>query len=114
VANSALPDITTAEANRRKCARYDASLPIAVQAVDRTMAPLGDAFQSFTLDLSQSGVRFFNSRPILSRHAIVEFATAAGTEMRLHCEVIRSKRVGGMFEIAVRFVNKLDASSAPQ
>jgi hypothetical protein len=99
---------TLEESNRRKCERYDASLPISVQAVNHALQPIGDSFDAVTLDLSKSGARFFNCKPILSRHAVVHFVTAEGVEMRLECEVIRSKRVGGMFEIAVRFLRKLE------
>lgn len=98
-------DVT--DANRRKCSRYDASLPISVQALDNELAPIGDKFDAFTVDLSQSGARFFNSKPILAHFAIISFVTADGEAVKLHSEVIRSKRVGAMFEIAVRFVRKL-------
>lgn len=97
--------------NRRQCTRYEASLPIGVQAIDCHLAPIGDSFDAFTLDLSQSGARFFNSKPILSRQAIVNFVTADGQEVRLQSEIVRSRRVGGMFEIAVRFVRKLAQDS---
>jgi hypothetical protein len=100
-------EATDAVDNRRQCPRYDASLAIGVQAVDSRLAPVGDSFDAFTVDLSQSGARFFNSKPILSRHAVIDFVMADGQQVRLQSEIVRSRRVGAMFEIAVRFVRKL-------
>jgi hypothetical protein len=95
------------EANRRRHTRHDASIPIAVQAVTSELLPIGASLDAFTMDLSQSGVRFFLNKPMLAKLAIVRFVAAGNVPVKLLAEIRRCKRVGSMFDVAVQFLRKL-------
>jgi hypothetical protein len=93
--------------NRRRCDRYDVTLPISVQPVSDELAPVGERLETITADLSRSGVRFFCSKAVLDRQAIVTFAMPSGEVISVLAELVRCRRIGAMFEIAARFVRKL-------
>lgn len=97
-------------ADRRTAKRYEANLPIAVQAVTDDLAPAGDLYETFTADLSQGGVRFFNTKPIVAQLVVVSLTKATGEPLRLLATIVRCKRNGVLFELAARFIRKLDVA----
>ncbi len=97
--------------NRRGSDRFAAHLVVAVQPVDKCKMPLGPSIDAVALDISQGGVCFVSDHPLLASLAVVELLAAGSEEkITLLAERIRCRRVGAMFEIAVRFVEKLVSS----
>lgn len=94
--------------NRRGSPRLPAQLVVSVQPVSARREPLGAALDAVSIDLSQGGVCFVSDHPLLADLATVELLAAGSDQsIRVLAERIRCRRVGGMFEIAVRFVEKL-------
>ena len=94
--------------NRRASERHPAPLVVSIQPLTANRKPVGQPLAAISRDLSQSGLCFLSDHPLLSDLAEVEIQ-AASSEQSVHllAERIRCRRFGGMFEIAVRFVEKL-------
>ncbi len=100
---------TDANSNRRRSARLPAQLAILVQPLTVAREPVGPPIEGVSLDISQGGVRFVSDRPLLSDFAIVSIQPVANAKLlTMLTERIRCRRVGLNFEIAVRFVEKLE------
>ncbi|WP_145095103.1 PilZ domain-containing protein [Anatilimnocola aggregata] len=96
------------EANRRQAVRHPASLVLIIQPVAGGHEAAGEPLHAVSLDLSQSGLRFCCDRPLLTDLAIVSIQAAEHElVVRLLAQRIRCRRNGPLFEIAVKFVEKL-------
>ena len=94
--------------NRRSSPRIPVCLVVTAQPVSGQREPLGDLLNAVTVDISRGGASFVSDHPLLSDLAILEIVAAESDQtIRLLAERIRCRRNGAMFEIAVRFVEKL-------
>jgi len=99
--------------NRRRSQRLTAHLVVTVQPLTSQRAPHGPLLDAVTIDLSQGGVCIVSDHPLLTDLAIIEMQAAASAQtVRLLVRRIRCKRNGPMFEIALRFVEKLTDEEA--
>ena len=81
-----------------------------VQPLTQGRAPFGPRVDAVAVDLSQGGVRYVSDQPLLTSLALIELQSARSEQtVLLVAERIRCRRVGAMFEIALRFVEKLAA-----
>jgi hypothetical protein len=98
--------------NRRSSERHPAQLVIAIQPLSAARRPQGIPLSAVSVDLSRGGSCFLSDHPLLTDFALVEIQ-AAGSEqtISLLAERVRCRRTGGMFEIAVKFIEKIDTAS---
>jgi hypothetical protein len=95
-------------ANRRTSERHAAPLVVSIQPLTASRQPEGLPIAAVSRDLSQGGLSFFSDHPLLADLAEIEIQAASSEQtMLLLAERVRCRRIGGMFEIAVRFVEKL-------
>lgn len=94
--------------NRRSSPRTPVRLVLTALPVSSEREPLGERLDAVTIDISRGGALFVSDHPLLSDLTIVEVTAADSDQtIRLLAERIRCKRNGSMFEIGVRFVEKL-------
>ena len=100
--------------NRRRSPRLPAHLVVTMQPLTSHRAPLGPLIDGVAVDLSQGGVCIVSDHPLLSDLALVEMQAASSDQtVKLMARRIRCRRKGPMFEIALRFLEKIaDESSA--
>ncbi|WP_254510683.1 PilZ domain-containing protein [Anatilimnocola floriformis] len=99
---------TEFDQNRRNSPRNPAHLVVAVQPVNGQREAMGARLDAVSIDLSRGGLCLMSDHPLLSDLAIVDLLAADSDQIiRLLAERIRCRRKGSMFEIAVRFVEKL-------
>jgi hypothetical protein len=95
-------------ADRRGSERFPAHLALSLQPVDVHRQPVDEPFEAVSIDLSQSGICCIGDRPLLADFAIIRLqAAVADTEMCLVAQRVRCHRRGAMFEIAMKFIEKL-------
>jgi hypothetical protein len=94
--------------NRRRSPRLPAHLVVTIQPLTSQRVPLGPLIDGVAVDLSQGGVCIVSDHPLLSDFALVEMQAASTDQtVRLLARRIRCRRKGPMFEIAMRFVEKI-------
>jgi hypothetical protein len=91
--------------------RYVVSLPVAAVPVDASLKKSGDVFIAFTRDISSGGMAMYHTRRVSEKFLAVEIKSNCGERMRVLIEVLRCSPVGLFYEIAGKFVSRLEAPS---
>ncbi|HVA49538.1 MAG TPA: PilZ domain-containing protein [Pirellulales bacterium] len=92
----------------RREPRYAVSLPVAGVPVDASLKKAGDAFIALTRDISSSGIAMYHTRRVSEGFLALEIKSASGDKLRVLAEVLRCTPVGLFYEIAAKFVSRLD------
>jgi hypothetical protein len=88
--------------------RYAISIPVAAVPVDESLHKAGDVFIALTRDLSSGGIAMYHTRRISEKFLAVEINAPTGERLRLLVEVLRCSPVGLFYEIAGKFVSRLN------
>ena len=91
--------------------RYVVSLPVTAVPVDESLKKAGDVFIAFTRDISSGGIAMYHTRRVSDKFLAVEIKSSCGEKMRVLVEVLRCSPVGLFYEIAGKFVSRLEAPS---
>lgn len=93
---------------RRKQSRFRVAKAILVVPVDEHNKPTGAPFQAMTRDISSAGVSFIHTRSITARRLVAEMTCPRGETKQLAMEVLRCRPWSHLYEIAGRWVAKLE------
>lgn len=93
---------------RRKNARFRVAKPILVVPVNENNKPIGPPFQAMTRDLSSAGVSFIHTRSTTARRMVAELTCPRGETKQLAMEVLRCRPWSHLYEIAGRWIEKLE------
>lgn len=93
---------------QRREPRYVVSLPVAAVPVDESLKKAGDAFIALTRDISSSGIAMYHTRRVSEKFLALEIKSSSGEKLRVLAEVLRCNPSGLFYEIAAKFVSRLD------
>lgn len=90
--------------NRRAEARHAVGMAVRAVPVNAAQQPVGDTFVAVTRDISVKGVALYHTQPILAPFLSLEFPLPDGGKRQTLLQVLRSRPVGPLFEIAGQFI----------
>ena len=90
--------------------RYVVSLPVTAVPVNESLKKAGDVFVAFTRDISSGGIAMYHTRRVSEKFLAVEIKSNCGEKMRVLVQVLRCSPVGLFYEIAGKFVSRLEGS----
>lgn len=88
--------------------RYAVNLPVAAVPLDESLKKTGEVFIGFTRDISSGGIAMYHTRRISEKYLAVEIKATSGDKLRVLVEVLRCFPVGLFYEIAGKFVSRLN------
>ena len=101
---------TYAGPERRVRERHRVPLPVVAVPVSEDGEPTGDAFRTYTRDVSTGGVGLLHTRPVVSSHLALEISTrdGSGTVLRALVHVLRCRRINNhLYDIGGEFVTRV-------
>ncbi len=88
--------------------RYAVRLRVAAVPVDEDLQKIGEPFVAVSRDISGSGIALYHTRDISERFLALELSAPAGDKTYVLLEVLRCRTVGLFYEIAGKFISKID------
>lgn len=101
----------TIEYERRGFARFPVEATALVRPIDTNFRPAGPAFQAVVVDLSASGLRLRHTSYVGSPLIAVQLSLLQNGVVTFAMSVLRSQPHGDHFEVAGRFIAKLERSA---
>jgi hypothetical protein len=97
---------------RRTEVRHSIAINVLAIPLDANFDKCGEPFVAVTRDISASGIAIFHNRDVAVKFLALEIADPWGNPLRLILNVLRTRPLGLFYEIAGRFVMRMD-SPAP-
>ncbi|MGM0486615.1 MAG: PilZ domain-containing protein [Planctomycetota bacterium] len=93
---------------KRSRERYPICIPVVALPLDEKFRPVGDPVVSMSRNLSTDGIALIHNRALKPKYLILELSSNDGTPIQMVLEVLRCRSVGRFFEIAGRFLMRMD------
>ena len=100
---------------RRSEPRHAIAINVLAIPVNEKFERNGEPFMAVSRDISASGIALFHNRDVPSKFLALEISDPWGNPLRLILNVLRTRSLGLFYEIAGRFVMRMDSPqpSAP-
>jgi hypothetical protein len=101
---------------RRLRERHRVPLPVIAVPISDDGEPVGDAFRTFTRDVSTGGVGLLHTRPITSSHLALEIGArdGSGATLQVLVRVLRCRRINDhLYDVGCEFVTRLSGQDLP-
>lgn len=94
--------------NARKHARHAIVAPVTVLALSSDLRVIGEPLGAIAVNVSAGGLAIIHSRPIEEPYFAVDFSRGGAALTPVVLKKLRSREVGDAFEIAGKFVSRIE------
>lgn len=103
-----LVDDSTVGCERRRSPRYPVVIPAVAQPFTSSFCPTGLSFMALTRDISVTGLALVHTRAVPAEFLALELPAGKNEKMQLLMRVLRCQPFHHLYEIAGRFLVRLD------